>query len=178
MSNDQYLDQEPLLPVQRSTFLTVLCVLTFLGSAYGIFSGLTSIMQAEKMATEIHKSMNDVDKDREKARKDLEKVKGKKGANYALEMFDSMSSLTAGDFKKAGGGAIVANVLTLLGALLMWRLNRIGFFVYIAGIVASIAIPYFVFGSSNFMFLLSAMYAGFFGVIFIAMYAFNVRDMK
>ncbi|MDA8886218.1 hypothetical protein N9I68_01420 [Bacteroidia bacterium] len=35
---------------QRPTFLTVLCILTFIGSGYGIFQGITSYATAETAA--------------------------------------------------------------------------------------------------------------------------------
>ena len=56
-NQNQYLNDE-LLPQVRSTFLTVLCVLTFAGSALGIFRGMTGIAVASKVVMETRKSMN------------------------------------------------------------------------------------------------------------------------
>ena len=38
---------DDILPAVRSSFLTVLCVLTFIGSAYGLYQGVTSITNSK-----------------------------------------------------------------------------------------------------------------------------------
>ncbi len=106
------------------------------------------------------------------------KQKDDAGSKFALKVMDS-----AGDFldvnkiKKRGAGDVAANILTLLGAILMWRQRRTGFFVYLAGCLAAVAIPLAIFGT-NFLAVLGALIPGFFGLVFIVLYAFNLKDMK
>jgi hypothetical protein len=174
MSDEIYSEPEQALPTQRSTFLTVLCVLTFLGSAFGIFQGITAFVSADKMVTEMNKNITE----QEKATKEIEQKKNDPGSKFALKMIDSVKGLTAEKLKQSSIASSLANVLTLLGALLMWRLNRKGFYLYVAGIIATVAAPFIIFGSGNIMAIFGSAIPAFFGVIFIAMYAFNLKDMK
>jgi len=174
MSDGFYSEPEETLPAQRTTFLTVLCVLTFLGSAYGIFSGLTAFVTADKMVKEMSKNSAE----QEKAKQELEQKKNDPGSKFAIKMMDSVKGLTREKLKQSAIAGVVANVFTIVGALLMWRLNRKGFYLYIVGIITSVAAPFVIFGSGNIMAVIGSVIPAFFGVIFIAMYAFNLKDMK
>jgi hypothetical protein len=174
MSDELYQESEQTLPPQRSTFLTVLCVLTFLGSAYGIFTGLTALLTADKMVIEMSKNSAE----QEKAKQELEQEKNNPGSKFAIKVMDSVKDLTPAKLKQSGVAGALANVLTLVGALLMWRLNRKGFYIYVIGIIASVAVPFVVFGKDSLMAVFGSVIPAFFGVVFIAMYAFNLKDMK
>jgi len=43
------MEETQLLPKVRSTFITVLCILTFVGSGYGIFSGILNIATSSSL---------------------------------------------------------------------------------------------------------------------------------
>jgi hypothetical protein len=68
--------------------------------------------------------------------------------------------------------------MTLGGALLMWQRRRTGFYLYVVGILASVATPIAIFGSGNFIAMLGAFIPGFFGLVFIVMYGFCLKEMK
>ena len=173
-NQNQYLDDE-LLPQVRSTFLTVLCVLTFAGSALGIFRGMTAIAGASKVVTETRKSMNT-----ERQREDRERLSKKNdgGSKFALRMMDSVEQMSEAKIKQSGIASILANLLTLAGAIFMWRLNRTGFYIYVAGVVLDIAAPFVIYGSGSFIAIAGGVFTGFVGLVFIVLYAFNLRDMK
>jgi len=57
------MDETELLPKVRSTFITVLCIITFVGSGYGIFSGILNITKSsslEKTGEIVSESMDEV----------------------------------------------------------------------------------------------------------------------
>lgn len=158
----------------RSTFLTVLCVLTFLGSTLGLFSGVNTFITADEAAATIKKSQ---------AKKDSATAdapqKNDRDAQFGEKMMSSMADLMDPDKLRQGGIAgIISNLLTLAGAILMWRLNRTGFYIYIAGIVVGVGATYAIYGANNFMLNIGSAVSGFIGLVFILMYAFNLKDMK
>jgi hypothetical protein len=175
MENQSQALNDELLPQVRTIFLTVLCVLTFIGSTLGIFKGLTTVAGASKVAIEMHKNM-DAEKQKEERQRLSEKNDG--GSKFALKMMDSAGQLSEAKIKQTGIASIIASLLTLTGAILMWRLNRTGFYIYIAGIVLDVAAPFFIYGSDSFLAIMNSVFTGFVGLVFIIMYAFNVRDMK
>ncbi len=65
----------------------------------------------------------------------------------------------------------------LLGAILMFQLRRIGFYFYTAAqILMLFVLPYFA--GFNFMVLAGMLFSAIFAVIFIVMYALNLKYMR
>lgn len=154
---------------KRTGFITVLCVLTFIGSAYGIFSAVVAFGGADKFTTEAKRQMEKSEKEME-ARKSEDKTGAKmlKDINVFFE---------AKKIKQNAIASMFCNAATFIGALLMFRMNRTGFWVYMAGTVAGVAAPLLIFGNNSLAGFL-AYIPGFFGLVFIVMYAFNLKDMK
>ena len=72
---------------------------------------------------------------------------------------------------------LVLSVISLLGAILMFQLRRIGFYFYTAAqILMLFVLPYFA--GSNFMVLAGMLFSAIFAVIFIVMYALNLKYMR
>lgn len=159
----------------RSTFLTVLCVLTFLGSALGFFNGFNTYLTADTTVAKMKKSQNS---NRDSAMAEMQKAKDKE-SKIGYKMMSSMEGLMdAGKLRQSGIASIFINLLTLTGAILMWRLNKIGFYIYVAGTIAGIATTFLIYGTNNFMLNIGTAVSGFIGLVFILMYAFNLKDMK
>jgi len=174
-TQSQFLNDD-LLPPVRSTFLTVLCILTFVGSGYGIFSGITTLTGAAKIIAQSTKNM-----DPQKQQAERQRLSEKKdgGSKFALKMMDSVGEMmNEKKIKQTGIATIISSLLTLGGALLMWRLNRTGFYIYVAGILTGVAAPFIIYGSDAFVAIMSAAVSGFFGLLFIVLYAFNLKDMQ
>jgi hypothetical protein len=73
--------------------------------------------------------------------------------------------------------SIMSNILTLVGALLMFRLKRTGFGIYVLGIGVFIAAPLVIFGPSNIFGLMMTFFLGLIGVLFIILYRLNLKHM-
>ncbi len=71
---------------------------------------------------------------------------------------------------------LVLSIISLLGAVLMFRLRRIGFYFYVAAqILMLFVLPYFAGFSS--VVVIRLMGSAFVSLVFIVMYAVNVKYM-
>lgn len=127
---ESVLDEEVQMNEQkRPTFLTVLCILTFIGSGFGILSALIGFT-----------GINDIESSMR---------------NAQMGAGDPVAQAILNDLDIAGMQAIQnwANILSLLasalclsGALVMWRLKKFGFVLYVAGHAATIFGSYIALG--------------------------------
>jgi len=100
---------------KRPAFLLVLCILTFIASGFGLIMGLVNFA-----------GFNDVESQLRNA---------SVGANpFAREVFDSLDIdriQSIQDWANILG--VIASVLCLTGALLMFKMRKIGFLPYVLG---------------------------------------------
>ena len=160
---------------KRSTFLTVLCILTFIGSGWGIYKGLTTYLMANPTAATINTATKEANREMQN------ELAGKDdaGSRMAKKMFSGMGDfMNAENLKYYGLSTLVCALFTLGGALLMWRLNRNGFWLYLLGTAASIFAPMFIFGSGNIFAIITTMIPAFFGVLFVILYGVCLKEMK
>lgn len=156
--------------LQRPTFLLVLCILTFIGSGWGTLSNLFSVFTAgltdSSMQMEHYSSMlNSMDQ-------------GAGSAVLSDILNSTMASLQA-TFVHAREIAVVSlvlSVISLLGAILMFQLRRLGFYLYTAAqILALFVLPYFA-GFSMYV-LIVMFFSGLISLLFIILYAVNLKYM-
>ncbi len=155
----------------RPTFLTVLCILTFIGSGYGIFNAITSYNNAE-MAVGL---TNDV---MDEAMDEIEDEVGdeKEAAMVEKIMGAVTNGLTVENVKNMSIANGIAAILTLIGAVLMWGLDKKGFWLYLLGTLVSIIAPIMIYKG-----ILGAMAGGgiaFIGIIFVVLYGLNLKHLK
>ena len=151
------------------TFLKVLCILTFIGAGIGFISAFSGIF-----TTEI--SMNSM-------RNSSEQLKntpfGDMGSQIeAIQKWGFISNILN----------TIGNGLCLTGAILMWKLKRIGFFLYLGGHATSITASFLIMGSTNSAgsgnnffstIMVASMFISFiFVTAFIIMYAVNYKHLK
>jgi phage-related protein len=200
---------------QRPTFLTVLCILTFIGSAFGIFSGITNVMSASTAAALMDPIKTEMDKELNKAKEsiyenneemieesmddqeydetdadslsdsskietkvdDLEKAVEDKVLGKVQEtMGNALASINEETIKNNGYAAIIASILTLMGAFFMWGLKKMGFLIYVFGTLVGIVAPIIIY-NGNIVGAISAIGMGFVGLIFIVLYALNRKHL-
>ncbi len=77
-------------------------------------------------------------------------------------------------FQPLAVAGLIYNILCLAGAFLMFRLRRIGFYVYLAGVAAGLILPVLFGGFSA----LNSSFGAFFSVIFAGLYWYNLPAMK
>ncbi len=175
-SNLNEFEQEPGL---RPTLLTVLCILTFIGSTWAIISSVWGYTTASKSArifsTVVTRTAHDSLPPEDSA---VQRIGDKKRSMFGEKMMVSVSKMmTEDNIRKNAMGAIISGFFTLAGAFLMWRLRRYGFYLYIAGVIIGIIVPFYLYGS-NIISIGMSVFSGFFGLVFIALYALNFKSLK
>jgi hypothetical protein len=159
--NTSYTSNVPVNEVpKRPQFLTVLCILTFIGCA---LTFCLSIWQ--------YKSIND--------------------SSVALENMGSIQDDTYGmvsdvqaTMMKAVENAVpnlviglVCSLICLFGALQMWKLKKIGFFIYCIGEITP-AIAGFILGAGGLIGTTSAIIWLLIAIVWIVLYAVNLKHMN
>ena len=215
--------EEENYPIKRPTFLTVLCILTFVGSGWALFSAVTtyntakstaaifndslimkknvktieidtlkignkdqfsdstinnhdstdSILDSSKNESSIYggSSPKETYKDTTTEEMNMSGVFGDKMRKSIMDM------ITVEKMQHSAIGSFAAALFTLAGAISMWFLRRFGFYLYIIGIIIGIVVPFYIYGNNLLAIGLSA-FGSFFGLVFIALYALNLKSMK
>lgn len=163
-------------PQKRSSFLTWLCILTFIGSGWSIASCIWSFSNAHKTATIFYgkagrrsDSLRHTDTAGLIIHENHNPFEGKMKASFS-------KILNENNIRKIAIGGLIAGLLTLSGALLMWWLYRQGFYLYIIGVIFGIIVPFYVYGN-DFLAIGISSFTNFFGLVFIALYALNVKSL-
>jgi hypothetical protein len=159
----------------RPTFLTVLCILTFLGSGWGIIDAAIDYMGAdvagdavELVEESMDEALEEIDDDDNLTDSQKEKIEGLVGG--------LTDSVTPENIRSSALVSILASILTLIGALLMWNLRQVGYYVYIGGTLVLVVGLAMVFG--GLVGALAAGASGFIGVLFIVLYGLNLKHMN
>lgn len=169
-------------PEKRSSFLTWLCILTFIGSGWTIVSSVWSYTTAKEVVNMVSHRMDSIkvnssDSLSYKDSVNLQREKNSTGYKVGMKIGASMKSiLTVDNIHKKSIGDLIAALFTLGGAILMWFQDRRGFYLYIIGVAIAIALPFYLYGN-DLLTVGMASFSGFFGLIFIALYALNLKSM-
>lgn len=122
---------------KRPGFITVLCILTFIGSGLGILGGILMLVGSGMLA----------------------------GSS-----FGSLLGAAAGGGALYGGLILAGNLACLFGAIQMWKLKKMGFYIYIAGSLIGIIAPIAIGAGFN-------VGSVIFPVAFMVMYGINLKHM-
>ena len=167
-------------PLQRPTFLTVLCILTFIGSGWAILSSVWSYTTAVQTVNIINgkRQENTHDSLSQKDSVNLQKEKESRGYIIGKKIGASVRTmLTVDKIQKKSIGDLIASIFTLSGAILMWFQKRRGFYLYIIGIAIGITLPFYLYGN-NLLTVGIASFGAFFGLLFVALYAVNLKSLN
>ena len=175
-SNLNEFEKEPRL---RPVLLTVLCILTFIGSGWTILSsawGYSTASQTVRMFSSTGMGRpNDSTLGKDSVTKG---IRHKERSPFGEKIMISVSKiLTEDNIRKSAIGATISGLFTLLGALLMWRLRRNGFYLYIMGIIVGLVVPIYLYGN-NILAIGMSTFSSFFGLVFIALYALNIKSLR
>lgn len=155
---------------KRPAFLVVLCILTFIGSGWGILSNLFSFFTGSildsNMQIEQYSEMIG----------DIENGGTSSFISSILNSTMDILQVTAAHALEINTMQFVLGLISLLGAVLMFQLRRLGFYLYTAAQILTLFIlPYFA-GFSTLVVLLM-LWSALFSLAFIIMYAVNLKYM-
>lgn len=159
---DQFeeIDKPATLPV----FLKVLCILTFVGSGMGILGALLNLV-LYSASSNIFRTANELS----------DGMYDRMGMNI-----DEMMRWTA----YSNYANLVGSLLCLTGALLMWKLKKSGFYLYVPGNLLPLIVSFFamnhIMGSGPFASfgVAGVMFSGLFYIAFIVMYGINFKHLR
>ncbi len=158
----------PLVPIRvRNRFLTVICILTFLGSGWGLIKAVRTYATADYVANIAGGAIKGAEKQIDQQGNTPDFVKSIMGSLAEDMTPDFLRKLAILEF--------ISNLLTLSGAILMWNLKKIGFYLYIVGIIILVGAPL---AMGKLVGAIGATIIGFIGVIFIVMYGVNLKCMN
>lgn len=145
-------------PAQRPGFLTALCILTWVGCGISLIVSIMAYIAA-KAAMALAGGFSS--------------LAGTEGEKAMSELNNGMTNVYL-----SLGASVVGVLLCLFGSIMMWKLNKKGYFVYIAGQVLPIigtfafAIPGASMGAMTYVMALI------FPILFIVLYGLNLKHMK
>ncbi len=157
----------------RTDFLTILCVLSLIGSTLLVVTGINQYREADLTSALIRQQM---DKGNVRVT-----VKGEDAENTerARQVMKEASNMVSPEkIKEYALGIMITNILTLFGAFMMFRLKKIGFWIYVVGTLAFAAVPFWVYGLSNPLAYGMVMCFALIGVVFVLLYARNLKYMS
>jgi len=160
-SLDQFYEEKP---VTLPAFLKVLCILTFVGSGLGILGALGGFAMG---------GMN------ERLMQDMNNIGGGIYDQMGLDI-DAMIVWT----KYSNIANLLGSALCLTGALMMWKLKKVGYYLYVPGVVIPAVVSVFamrhILPSGPFAGLGTAsIVVGFiFSAAFIVMYGVNYKHLR
>lgn len=146
---------------KRPTFLTVLCILTFVGVAFSLIGGIMNYFTYSALA----------------ATGDLFGGMGAEGEQFS-ESMNAMADMMGMDYGKMATVALIQallNIPILIGAIMMWKQKKTGFYVYAAFEVIQPLLPLFMglglIGGA--MAILGLVFA----IVFVVLYGLNLKHM-
>lgn len=157
----------------RPAFLTVLCVLTWIVSAWVLMTvPFNHLSSSEESASTIESALNDaMSQIAEDSPETAEMLEG-----VMLATTDTVSSAMDNAGLIATTDLLVA-LLSAFGAFLMFKLRKTGFWVYVlAKVLGLIAVLAFL--GVNVLTIIFVSFAGFIGLIMAILYAVNRKHMS
>lgn len=156
-------------PSARPTLLTVICILSFIMGAWGIISAIQNLTTDQTAVVQ-------------EAREKMEEARAQlcdQADGLAGRMMDSgmeIAEKAAANAKPIGISGIILSLLSLFGVWQMWNLKKSGFWLYLLAAIGGLVVPLIFLGGSM-MAVASVGVVGFFSLIFIILYAVNLKYM-
>lgn len=155
----------------RPTFLTVVCIISFVGLGLSIMNNLGNIgfgafgsAVYPFIQDAFEQALNEVDASDPGATIFVEQI-----FNAVLELLEILPILAS--------ITLALTIVALIGVIMMWNLNKTGFYLYSGSKVVIIFIPMILMGA-NFISTMIVISGIFFAGLFITMYALNLKAMK
>ena len=150
----------------RPLFLTILCVITFIGSIAGIIVNTRGYFNAEAEVEKISSG---------KAKTQLKNLFFP-GSNAHDELV-RIGNLNVENYQKFSIGCIASYILCLVGTVLIFKLKRTGFYSFTLGTFFNLITHFLLFGD-NFGAMGISIVAALAGFVFVIMFGMNLKYMN
>ena len=156
-------------PVNRPTFLTILCFLTFMSAVSGLWTQSERLWNPGITADKTRETF-------EAVRENLDRQGSTAEAKTMDKMFEAIIEQTTPENIKTGAIImLIFESLSLYAAYLMWNLQRRGFYLYLGGMAVAFLAPLLMIG--GWMGAITAMAGVFFSIFMAFLYAVNLKHM-
>ncbi len=159
---------------KRPTFLTVLCILTF------IVSGIMTLVELFGIGTAIFMDQTGIDEAIIEMEDSMNDVPMEDMPSWFESIFDSSMELAGVEAANALSLAIIgflAAALSLLGAIIMFNQKKKGYYLYIASKIIGILGPLIIYGFSGVALFIMG-FPLFWAALFIVLYGLNLKHMR
>ncbi len=163
-------EMNPAAAPQRPTLLTVICILSFIAGVWGLWGGIRNAFTEAPQAAVAE------------AKTKMEEAMAQMGDQempVVREMMESaitMAEKAAENAKSMGFGEIALSLLSLFGVWNMWNLKKSGFWMYLLASIGGLVMP-LVFLGGGLMTIIGLGFGGLISVVFIILYAVNLKHM-
>ncbi|MFA9370578.1 MAG: hypothetical protein ACERIH_02625 [Labilibaculum antarcticum] len=158
------------VPKKRPTFLTVLCILSFIGSGFLLGATTYQYFTFEKNYPEQMGNFQST----------LEMFSDAgTESGFAYESIENQMIVlekTSQNLGMISGVNILFAILSLLGVFLMFKLKKNGFYLYSGANLFWLLVPLVLVDFEASM--MNALFLGLFTILFIIMYAVNLKHME
>lgn len=157
--------------IKRPTFLTVLCILSFIGLGLAILEALSGLIMGPFLKeaagfaeSGMNEAMDEISSDAPEILPFIENIFG--GTIGMLEHITEISLVN-----------LLCSGIALYGVIMMWNLKKTGFFLYAGGKIVIAMFPLILIGS-NVLTAMASVIGSFIAAAFIIMYAVNLKSMR
>ncbi|MEJ7586509.1 MAG: hypothetical protein WKI04_02995 [Ferruginibacter sp.] len=150
----------------RPLFLTILCAITFIGSAIGIIINSKGYLNAEAEVENISSG---------KAKTQLRNLFS--GGHSESSSPVKVSNLNVENYRKFSIGCMASSILCLIGTVLIFKLKRTGFYSFTLGTFFNLITHFLLFGE-NFGVMGISILAALAGFVFVILYGLNLKYME
>ncbi len=163
------LQNEEQLHTHRPLFLTILILLGFLASMIGIIQNARGYVKAEAAVDNIKTGNSKTQL------KNLFSLITSSNTNEVNTPV-SISNLNVENYQKFSLGGVLASILCLIGTVLMWKLQKNGFYAFVLGTFFNIITHFLLFGDNISAMGLSIV-AALGGLIFVILFGLQLKNM-
>jgi len=151
----------------RPLFLTILCLITFIGSVAGIIINARGYVKAAEEVQNIT------------AGKVKTQLKNLFNSDYKNEPAPEgrIGNLTEENYKKFCIGCIASSILCLVGTILIFKLKRTGFYSFTLGTFFNLITHFLLFGD-KFGFMGISILAALAGFVFVILFGMNLKYLE
>lgn len=172
MENNHFIDIDELkVNKERPSFLTVLCIITFVVSGIWFLASFFGAVTYDELAQQEAMELAIVSMEKSMASQPDNAI-----ADMMVDSFVEMGNDQLQYHKIINWSTVISTLLSLIGAFLMFNMKKIGFHVYLVSKIVGL-IPLLVISLNAMVISIYVMF-GVLTITFLIMYAVNLKHIK